>query len=144
MALRVFGPRVTGYGHFGVHIGVTTEVFRATAAGKTVPTSLSVVLSPPIGESSTITSVANGQSTTVAITPGISVSATIENCRTQPASGTTPEMFAFQVVLHAAGSVRVGPISLPVSAQIDAFDVFVPVDAAVHAQIVAAATAPSA
>jgi hypothetical protein len=135
MAIRVFGPRVTGYTVLGMHIGATTEVF--CAEGGTVPQSLSVVLTPPMGTGSTISTVANGQSTTVQVTPGISVTGTIENCRTTPASGSAPELFIFQFTLRASGSVRVGPFNMPVSVQIDSFDVPVPTDHAVHQQIAA-------
>ncbi len=140
MAERVFGPRVTGYSVVGIHIGATTEVNCDTAPGKTVPAALSIVLSPPMGASSTISNVANGQSTTVQVTPGISVTGTVDNCRTIPASGSTPELFAFQFTLRGSGSVRVGMFNLPVSAQIDAFDVLIPTDHAVHQQIVNAQT----
>ena len=135
MAVRVFGPRVTGYSVLGIHIGATTEVFRNTSGDTGVPQALSVVLTPPLGAGSTLATVANGQSTTVQVTPGISVTGTIENCRTQPGSGTAPEIYAFQFTLRAAGSVRVGAFSIPVSAQIDAFDVLIPADAAVHQQM---------
>jgi hypothetical protein len=140
MAQSVFGPHVTGYSALGIPIGATTEVFCDTSAGKTVPASLSVVLSAPSGASSTVASVANGQSTMVAITPGISVTGTIDNCRTTPGAGQTPELFSFQFTLRAAGSVRMGPFHIPVSAQIDSFDVTVATDEATHAQIVQSAT----
>ncbi|HEY0395382.1 MAG TPA: hypothetical protein VGD01_12870 [Candidatus Elarobacter sp.] len=133
MATRVFGPHVSGLTVLGIHIGATTEVFRAD--GQPVPQSLSVVISPPLGQSGTISSVANGQSTTVQASPGISVTGTIDNCRNE---GGNPALFVFQVVLRASGSVRVGPFHIPVSAQVDAFDVHVAADAAVHDQIVAA------
>jgi hypothetical protein len=140
MAETVFGPHVTGYSALGIPIGATTQVFCDTSNGKTVPASLSVALSAASGASSTIGSVANGQSTTVAITPGISVTGTIDNCRTMPAAAETPELFAFQFTLRAQGSVRVGPFRIPVSAQIDSFDVTVATDEATHAQIVQSAT----
>ena len=139
MADRVFGPHVSGLNVLGIHIGATTEVFRS---GNAVPGSLSVVLSAPLGQSATIATVANGQSTLVQVTPGISVTATIGNCNTVAATGDAPELFVFQVVLRASGSVKVGGIfSVPVSAQIDAFDVHVPTDPAVQGQI--AGTQPS-
>jgi hypothetical protein len=142
MADRVFGPHVSGLNVLGMHIGATTEVFRDTTGGKTVPASLSVVLSAPLGQSATIANVADGQSASIQVTPGISVGGTIGNCRTVPAAANAPELFVFQVTLRATGSVKVGGIfSIPVSAQIDAFDVHVPADADVHAQIVAAHTA---
>ena len=139
MAESVFGPHVTGYSALGIPIGATTQVFCDPSNGKTVPASLSVVLSAPSGASSTIGSVANGQSTTVAITPGISVTGTIDNCRTMPAAGQTPELFAFQFTLRAAGSVRVGPFNIPIGAQIDSFDVTIATDETTHAQIVQSA-----
>jgi hypothetical protein len=135
MADLVFGPHVTGYSALGISIGASTSVFNDTSGGKTIPASLSVVLTAPTGASSTIASVANGQSTTVAVTPGINVIGTINNCRTVPGSGATPELFEFQVTLRAQGSVRVGPFHIPVSAQIDSFDVRIATDPATHAQI---------
>ena len=55
---------------------------------------------------------------------------------------TKAELFVFQFVLRATGSVKVGGIfSIPVGAQIDAFDVHVATDEAVHAQIAGAQTA---
>ena len=141
MADRVFGPHVSGLNVLGIHIGATTEVLCDVTGGKTVPASLSVVLSAPLGQSATIATVANGQSATVQVTPGISVTGTIGNCSTKPAAGGAPELFVFQFVLRATGSVKVGGIfSVPVSAQIDAFDVHVPTDEAVHAQIAGAQT----
>ena len=71
--------------------------------------------------------------------PGITVTGTVNNCRTQPATASAPELFVFQFAIRASGSVKVGPFQFPVNAQIDAFDVHVPMDHAVHAQIVAAA-----
>ena len=142
MADRVFGPHVSGLNVLGIHIGATTEVFCDATGGKTVPASLSVVLSAPLGQSATISTVANGQSATVQVTPGISVTGTINNCSTKPAGGGAPELFVFQFVLRATGSVKVGGVfSVPVSAQIDAFDVHVPTGEAVHAQIAGAQTA---
>lgn len=138
MANRVFGPHVSGLSVVGVHIGATTEVFRDDAGGQPVPKSLSLVLSSPTGPSGTIANVANGSSTTLQITPGIAMTGTIDDCRTQPASGAAPELFLFRFTLRASGSVRVGIFHVPVSAQVDAFDVQIPVDAAVHAQILAA------
>jgi hypothetical protein len=135
MATRVFGPHVSGLTVLGIHIGATTEVFRAD--GQPVPQSLSVVLSPPLGQSGTISNVANGQSTTVQASPGIAVTATIDNSRNEGGNGI-PSLFVFQVTLRASGSVRVGPFHIPVSAQVDSFDVHVPVDSAVHDQIVVA------
>ncbi len=136
MADRVFGPHVSGLNVLGIHIGATTEVFSDTSGGKTVPGSLSVVLSPPLGQSATIANVADGQSATLQVTPGISVTGTIANTRTDAAFGGAPEVFVFQVVLRATGSVKAGGIfSIPVSAQIDAFDVHVPTDPNVHGQI---------
>ncbi len=135
MAQSVFGPHVTGYSALGIQIGANTQVFCDTSGGKTVPASLSVVLTAPAGASSTIASVANGQSTTVAVTPGINVIGTIDNCRTVPASGQTPELFEFQFTLRAQGSVRAGPFHIPVSAQIDSFDVRIASDPKTHAQI---------
>jgi hypothetical protein len=136
MATRVFGPHVSGLTVLGVvHIGATTEVFRQD--GQPVPQSLSVVVSPPLGQSATIATVANGQSTTLQVSPGIALTATINNCRNEGGNGS-PALFAFQVTLRASGSVRVGPFNIPVSAQVDAFDVHLPVDAAVHDQIAAA------
>jgi hypothetical protein len=140
MADRVFGPHVTGYSVLGIHIGATTEVFRGDGG---VPQSLSVVLSPPLGAGSTISNVANGQSTTVQVTPGISVVGTINNCHTTPAAQGAPELFSFQFTLRAQGSVRVGMFQLPVSVQIDSFDVPLPTDPAVHQQIVGGHTTPS-
>ncbi|MDB5071831.1 MAG: hypothetical protein JWM87_2942 [Candidatus Eremiobacteraeota bacterium] len=143
MADRVFGPHVTGHTVVGIQIGATTEVFSNTSGGKTVPQSLSIVLSAPQGASSTINTVADGQSTTVQITPGIAVTGTVNNVRTVPASGSSPALFGFQFTLRAQGSVRVGPFQIPVSAQVDAFDVLIPADAAVHQQILDAHTTPS-
>jgi hypothetical protein len=134
MADRVFS-HVTGFNFLGVHIGATTEVFRDASGGKTVPTSLSIVLSPPLGASATVASVANGQSASVQASPGITVTGTVNNCRTQPASGGSPELFVFQFVLRGSGSVKVGPFPIPLNAQIDAFDVHVPTDDAVHAEM---------
>jgi hypothetical protein len=136
MAQSVFGPHVTGYSALGIPIGATTQVFSDTSGGKTVPASLSVVVSAPSGASATIASVANGQTVTLAVTPGISVTGTIDNCRTVPATGAAPELFDFQFTLRAQGSVRVGPFHIPVSAQIDSFDVRIATDAATHAQII--------
>ena len=143
MADRVFGPRVTGHTVLGIQIGATTEVFNDTSGGQKIPQSLSIVLSAPLGASSTITSVANGQTTTVQVTPGIAVTGTVNNTHTVPASGTAPELFVFQFTLRAQGSVRVGPFQVPVSLQIDAFDVPIPTDPAVHQQIAAAHSTPS-
>jgi hypothetical protein len=141
MADRVFGPHVSGLNVLGLHIGATTEVFADASGGKAVPQSLSIVLSAPLGPSTTIASVANGQSATIQVTPGISVTGTVGNCRTAPAAGGAPELFVFQFTLRASGSVKVGGIfSVPVSAQIDAFDVHVPTDASVHGQIAGAQT----
>jgi hypothetical protein len=143
MADRVFGPHVSGLNVLGMHIGATTEVFRDASGGNTVPGSLSVVLSAPVGASTTISSVANGQSASLQVTPGISVTGTLGNCRKVPAAAGAPELFVFQVVLKASGSVKVGGFfSVPVSAQIDAFDVHVPTDPAVHQQIASAHTGP--
>jgi hypothetical protein len=139
MADRVFS-HVTGFNFLSVHIGATTEVFHDASGGKPVPASLSIVLSPPLGASATIANVANGQSATVQASPGITVTGTVNNCRTQPASATAPELFVFQFAIRASGSVRIGPFPFPINAQIDAFDVHVPVDHAVHAQITASAT----
>ena len=143
MADRVFGPHVTGHTVLGIQIGATTEVFSDTSGGKTVPQSLSIVLSAPLGASSTIATVADGQSTTVQISPGIAVTGTVNNSHSVPATGSAPALFVFQFVLRAQGSVRVGPFHIPVSLQIDAFDVPIAADAAVHQQIVAAHTTPS-
>lgn len=140
MADRVFGPHVSGHTVMGIALGATTEVFSDTTGGRTVPASLSVVLTAPTGASSTIANVANGQSTTVATTPGISITGTIDDCRSTPASGATPALFSFKFTIRAAGSVRVGPFHIPVSLQVDAFDVVIPSDAGTHAQIVAAHT----
>jgi hypothetical protein len=137
MADRVFS-RVTGFNFLTLHIGATTEVFRDDAGGKPVPASLSIVLSPPMGASATIANVANGQTASVQASPGITVTGTVNNCRTQPASASAPELFVFQFVIRASGSVKIGPFPFPVNAQIDAFDVHVPMDHAVHAQIMAA------
>jgi hypothetical protein len=136
MADLVFGPHVTGYSAFGIGIGATTSVFCDTSTGAAVPESLSVALSTPSGAAAQITSVANGQSATVAATPGISVTGTIGNCRSVPATDATPELFAFQFVLRASGSVKLGFFQLPISAQIDAFDVTIAADPATHAAIV--------
>ena len=138
MADLVFGPHVTGYSALGISIGASTSVLNDTSGGKTIPASLSVVVTAPTGANSTIASVANGQSTTVAVTPGINVIGTINNCRTVPASGQTPELYDFQFTLRAQGSVRVGPFHIPVSAQIDSFDVRIATDPATHAQIAGA------
>ncbi|HEY0615859.1 MAG TPA: hypothetical protein VGC96_14510 [Candidatus Elarobacter sp.] len=138
---RVFGPHVSGTSVLGVHIGATTEVMRDDAGGQPVPQSLSVVLSPPLGQSQTISSLTNGQSATVQITPGISVTGTIDDCHTTGGNGT-PALLVFKFTLRASGSVRVGPFHVPLSAQVDAFDVHVPVDAAVHEQIASAHTTP--
>ena len=135
MADLVFGPHVTGYSALGISIGVSTSVFNDTSCGRTMPASLSVVLTAPTGANATIASVADGQSTTLAVTPGINVIGTVNNCRMLPASGATPEICEFQVTLRAQGSVRVGPFHIPVSAQIDAFDVRIATDPATHAQI---------
>ncbi|MEA2784089.1 MAG: hypothetical protein QOF71_193 [Candidatus Eremiobacteraeota bacterium] len=135
MADRVFGPHVSGLNFLGVHIGATTDVFRDDSGGKKVPASLSIVLTSPLGKSATISNVANGQTANVQVTPGISVTGTVNNCRTEPAAAGSPELFAFQFTLRANGSVKVGPFPVPVNVQIDAFDVHVPTDAAVHAQI---------
>ncbi|HTD36339.1 MAG TPA: hypothetical protein VK669_02400 [Candidatus Limnocylindrales bacterium] len=142
MADRVFGPHVTGFHFLGVAIGATTEVDRDSSGGKNVPESLSVVLSSPLGQTSTIASVANGQTTTVQVTPGVSVTATIDDCRTVPAQAPAPELFEFKVTLRASGTVKVGflPIPIPGSIQIDAFDVHVPTDDAAHAELMAAHT----
>ncbi len=137
MADLVFGPHVTGYSALGISIGASTSVFNDTSGGKTIPASLSVVLTAPTGASSTIASVANGQSTTLAVTPGINVIGTINDCRTVPASGATPELCEFQFTLRAQGPVRVGPFHIPVSAQIDSFDVRIATDPGTHAQIAA-------
>jgi hypothetical protein len=142
MADLVFGPHVTGHSVLGIPLGATTEVFSDTSGGKTVPGSLSVVLSAPNGASATIAPVANGQTTTVAATPGINLIGTIDNCRTVPASGATPELFEFQVTLRAQGSVRVGPFHIPVRAQIDAFDVTIATDPATHSAILSDAPTP--
>ena len=139
MADSVFGPHVTGYHAFGIGIGASTQVFNDTSTGQVVPGSLVVVLSAPTGAAAQINGVANGQSATIAASPGISVTGTVENCRTVPASGSTPELFVFQFVLKATGAVRVGMFQLPVSAQIDAFDVTIATDPATHAAILNAA-----
>ena len=135
MADLVFGPHVTGYSALGISIGLTTSVFCDTSTGTAVPKSLTVTMSAPSGATAQITSVANGQTATLAATPGISVTGTIENCRTVPASDTAPELFAFALVLRASGSVKVGFFKIPVSAQIDAFDVTIATDPATHAAI---------
>lgn len=135
MADLVFGPHVTGYSALGIGIGATTSVTCDTSTGAAVPESLTVALSTPSGATAQITSVANGQSATVAATPGISVTGTINNCRTVPAAGATPELFEFQFVLRASGSVKLGFFHLPISAQIDAFDVTIATDPATHAAI---------
>jgi hypothetical protein len=136
MADSVFGPHVTGYSALGIQLGATTQVFHDTSTGKSGPDSLNIVLSAPSGAQSQISGVANGQSTTVAVTPGISVTGTVDNARTVPASGQTPELFEFQFTLRAKGSVKVGPFHIPVSAQIDSFDVRIATDPATHAQLV--------
>jgi hypothetical protein len=135
MADRVFS-RVTGFNVLGVHIGATTEVLRDDSGGNTVPASLSIVLSPPLGASATIASVANGQSVSVQASPGITVTGTVNDCRTQPAAAGSPELFVFQFVLRGSGFVKLGSFQVPLNAQIDAFDVHVPTDHGVHAQIV--------
>ncbi len=140
MADRVF-THVTGFNFLGIHIGATTEVFRDSSGGKKVPASLSIVLSPPLGASATIGNVANGQTATVQASPGISVTGTVNNCRTQPGTGGAPELFVFQFTLRANGSVKVGPFPVPLNVQIDAFDVHVPTDDAVHAKIAGGQTA---
>jgi hypothetical protein len=135
MADLVFGPHVTGYSALGIGIGASTSVFNDTSTGLTVPQSLIVVLSAPTGAASQINGAVNGQSATIAVSPGINVTATINNCRTTPAAGATPELFVFQIVLKASGSVKVGFFQLPISAQIDAFDVTIATDPATHAAI---------
>jgi hypothetical protein len=135
MADLVFGPHVTGYSALGISIGLTTSVFNETSTGAAVPASLVVALSAPSGATAQITSVANGQPATLAVTPGISVTGTIDNCRTVAASDTAPELFAFALVLRASGSVKVGFFKIPISAQIDAFDVTIATDPATHAAI---------
>ena len=135
MADLVFGPHATGWSTLGITLGASTSVFNDTSGGQTIPASLSVVLTAPSGASSTIAPVANGQSATVAATPGINIIGTINNCRKVPASGATPELYDFQFTLRAQGSVRVGPFHIPVSAQIDAFDVRIATDPGTHAQI---------
>ena len=143
MADRVFGPHVSGLNFLGMHIGATVEVDRDSTGGKTVPGSLSVVLTSPLGQSATIANVANGQSASVQVTPGVSVNATINNCRTEASVNGSPELFVFQVTLRASGSVKFGIFPIPVNVQIDAFDVHVPTDAGVHAQLLAAHTTPT-
>ncbi|HYW55164.1 MAG TPA: hypothetical protein VE826_14425 [Dongiaceae bacterium] len=135
MADLVFGPHVTGYSALGIGIGLTTSVFCDTSTGAAVPESLTVTLSTPAGATAQITSVADGQTAALAVTPGISVTATVDNCRTVRASDTAPELFAFQLVLRASGSVKVGFFRIPISAQIDAFDVTIAADPATHAAI---------
>jgi hypothetical protein len=133
MADLVFGPHVTGYSALGIGIGASTSVFNDGSTGLAVPQSLIVVLSAPTGAAAQINPVANGQSATIAVSPGISVTGTVNNCRTVPAAGTaTPEMFEFQFVLKASGSVKAGFFQIPISAQIDAFDVKVATDPATH------------
>ncbi len=135
MANLVFGPHVTGYSVLGIGVGASTSVFNDHSTGSAVPQSLSVTLSAPTGAASQINGVANGQSATIAVSPGISVTGTIDNCRKMPASATTPELYEFQFVLRASGSVKVGFFHIPVSAQIDAFDVTIATDPATHAAI---------
>jgi hypothetical protein len=135
MADLVFGPHVTGYSALGIGIGASTSVFNDSSTGLSVPQSLIVMLSAPTGAASQINGVANGQATAIAVSPGITVTGTINNCRTVPASGATPELYVFQFVLKATGSVKVGFFQLPVSAQIDAFDVTIATDPATHAAI---------
>ena len=135
MADLVFGPHVTGYSALGIGIGASTSVFNDASTGLAVPQSLIVVLSAPTGAAAQINPVANGQSATIAVSPGISVTGTINNCRAVPKTGTAPELFVFQFVLKASGSVKVGFFQLPISAQIDAFDVTVATDPATHAAI---------
>jgi hypothetical protein len=141
MSDRVFGPHVTGSNFLGMHIGATIEVFRDSSGGKKVPQSLSVVLTPPLGSSATIGKVENGQTATVKVSPGIDVSAVINDARTEHGP---PETFAFKVTLRAKGSTHIPPLPIPVpiDVQIDAFDVHVPTDNAVHAKIVGAHSAP--
>lgn len=135
MADLVFGPHVTGYSALGIGIGVTTSVFNDASAGAAIPQSLAVTLATPTGATAQITSVADGQAATLAVTPGISVTGTIDNCRTVPASDTAPELFVFQLVLRASGSVKIGFFKIPISAQIDAFDVTIATDPTTHAAI---------
>jgi hypothetical protein len=133
MADRVFN-HVTGFSFLGLDIGATTAVFRDDSSGSAVPASLSIVLSPPLGAGATIASVANGQSASVQASPGITVTGTVNDCRTQPASEGSPELFVFQFVLRGSGFVKVGPFQVPLNAQIDAFDVHVPTTGDVHAE----------
>ena len=137
---RVFGPHVTGFNFLGLHIGATIEVLRDSSGGKKVPQSLSVVLTSPLGASATIHTVQNGQTATVKVTPGVDVTAIVNDCRTDPGP---PELFAFKITLRAKGSTHIPPLPIPVpiDVQIDAFDVHVPTDNAVHAQIVGAHSA---
>jgi hypothetical protein len=134
MSVRVFGPHVTGINHLGLHIGATVEVFRDSAGAKKVPDSLHLVLTSPLGASATIASIKNGQTASVKVSPGINVTATIDDCRTDPGP---PQTFAFKVTLRANGTTQIPPLPFPVpiNLQIDAFDVHVPTDDAVHAQI---------
>ena len=126
MATRVFGPHVTGLNVLGTHIGATVEVFRD--GSNPVPGSLTVHLSPPVGSGVDIKPVENGKSGTVKVIndPELDVEAIINNCRTQPAAGGAPALFIFQVTLRAHGKVKVALIPVPVSVQIDAFDVHIP------------------
>ena len=135
MADLVFGPHVTGYSALGLGIGASTSVFNDSSTGLAVPQLLIVVLSAPTGAAAQINPGAYRQSATIAVPPGMSVTGTINNCRTVPKTGTAPELFEFQFVLKAAGSVKAGFFSVPISAQIDAFDVTIATDPATHAAI---------
>ncbi|HEX3549785.1 MAG TPA: hypothetical protein VHT53_05385 [Candidatus Elarobacter sp.] len=141
MADRVFGPHVSGLTVLGIHIGATVEVFRDDSAGP-VPKSLSLVLSSPLGQSSTIANVADGAATTVPVASGVTVSAQIDDCRTQAAQGTAPALFLFKVTLRAQGTVKIALFPLPLNVQIDSFDVAVPVDAAAHRALLDSIAAP--
>ncbi len=142
MADRVFGPHVSGLSVLGIHIGATVEVFRDDAGGTAVPASLSIVLTSPLGQSATISNVADGQSATVTGASGVTVTASVDDCRTQPASGSAPALYLFKVTVRAQGTVKIKLFPIPLNVQVDAFDVAVPLDAAAHRSLLSALATP--
>jgi hypothetical protein len=121
MSTIVFGPHATGLNIFGLHIPiVTTEVDRGDAGS--IPGNLTVKGTGPMGQQNTC-GVSNGTTMTVSGIGSLNAVYLINDCRTVPASGNTPELFIFRITIRAEGTVSVKLIPIPVNVQVDSFEV---------------------
>lgn len=130
MPTIVFGPHSTGLSIFGLHIPlVTTEVDRSDSG--TVPGNLTVKGTGPTGQQATC-QVNNGASMTVPGIGSVNAEYAINDCRTVPASGTTPEQFIFRITIRAEGTISVKLIPIPINVQVDSFEIVLATDAVVN------------